>query len=414
MNHVFQGFTPKVIVGLLAMASMLLTVAGCNDGGGSTGPTQEDRDSVTAVKEGLSLDFDAGESADGLTGGEDGKITLPSTGQDGVSIAWTSDKPDIIANDGSITQPKGGNQKVSLTATISKNGAEETKVFVLTVLGDAPIAEILPRSSVMVGSLQPDNYWANIFPFSIKVSNASFAGEYRLAVRLASADEPDAAGIRSAVAAITRNLSTNPINVLMSFHMDTDLFDAATDWGKTWGDGSALLDTAKAARLQPETTYKLYTVRPTGDDTVHSLSSFTTDAELTPADLDTLGMTDLAFFNFPLDFTDYTGALGHAFTIRQNEPFLFLFGAVNPSTSLTTIINSITISDCNYTMNDCLPIVSGNYNIFFQSLIAASDKRIMPSIVGSRGFSDSLISNGRLPYTVAFTSTTYSFNMVIE
>ena len=414
MNLIFHGFTHKVIVGIIVMASMLLITVSCNDDGGSTGPTQEDRDSVSAVKESLSLVFDAGESADGLTGGEDGKITLPSTGEDGVAIAWTSDKPDIIANDGSITQPKGADQRVSLTATISKNGAEETRVFVLTVLGDVPIAEILPRSSVMVGSLQPDNYWTNIFPFSIKVSNASFAGEYRLAVRLASADEPDAAEIRSSVASIARNLSTNPINVLMSFHMDTHLFDTATDWGQAWGDGSALLDKAKAARLQPNTVYKLYAVRPTGDDTVHSVSSFTTDAELTPADLDTLGIADQSFFNFPLDFTDSTGALGHVFTIRQNEPFLFPVGVVNPSAALTIKINSKSLSVCDNTVNDCFPIVDTTHNIFVQTLAAASDKRIFPSIVGGRGFIDSLLSNEKLTYTVALSSTSYSFNMVIE
>ena len=123
MNHVFQGHGG--IAGLIVIVSILLTAVSCNDGGGSTGPTQEDKDSVSAVKESLSLVFDAGESADGVTGGEDGKITLPTTGEDGVAIAWTSDKPDIIANDGSITQPKGADQRVSLTAAISKNGLKK-------------------------------------------------------------------------------------------------------------------------------------------------------------------------------------------------------------------------------------------------------------------------------------------------
>ena len=275
------------------------------------------------------------------------------------------------------------------------------------------IANVLARSSVTVGSLQPDNYWANIFPFSIKVSDASLAGEYRLAARLASADEPDAAEIRSSAASIVRKLSTNSINVLMSFQMDTDLFDATTDWGQAWGDGSALLDKAKAARLQPNTAYKLYAVKLTGDDTVHSLSSFTTDAELTPADLDTLGITDQSFFNFPLDFTNSSGASGDAFTIRKNEPFLFLVGSVNPSTSLTIIINSTSLSDCDNTRNDCFPTVS-HHDIFLQTLIAASDTRVVPLIVGGRGFIDSLLSNEKLTYTVAHSSTSYSFNMIIE
>ncbi len=211
------------------------------------------------------------------------------------------------------------------------------------------------RSTNTVSSLKPDNYWANIFPFSIKVSDTSLAREYRLAVRLASADEPNATEIRSSVASIVRNLSTNPINVLMSFHMDTDLFDAATDWKQGLVEGSTLLDKAKAARLQPNTAYKLYAVKLTGDDTVHSLSSFTTDAELTPADLDTLGITGQAFFNFPLDFTDSNGASGHAFTIRQNEPFLFLVGIVNPTTAFEYTIDSISFTTCDNMANDCFP-----------------------------------------------------------
>ncbi len=275
------------------------------------------------------------------------------------------------------------------------------------------IVNKLARSTNTVSSLKPDNYWANIFPFSIKVSDVSLAGEYRLAVRLASADKPDATKIRSSVATIVRNLSTNSINVLMSFHMDTDLFDAATDWGQTWGDGSVLLDKAKTARLQPETAYKLYAVRLTNDHTVHSLSSFTTDAELTPANLDTLGITEQSFFNFPLDFTDSPGASGDAFTIRQNEPFLFLVGSVNPSTSVSVIINGTIISDCDNTTNDCFPTVS-HHDIFSQSLVAAGDKRVVPLIMGGRGFIDSLLSNEKLTYTASHSSTSYSFNMIIE
>ena len=262
MNLIFHGFTHKVIVGILVMASMLLSAVGCNDGGGSTGPTQEDKDSVSAVKESLSLVFDAGESADGLTGGEDGKITLPSTGEDGVAIAWTSDKPDIIANDGSITQPKGADQRVSLTATISKNGAEETRVFVLTVLGDVPIAEILPRSLETYGhfTLKPDDYRTSIALFSAKLPVGE--REYRMAIRQADQAPPDADAVRTSTATILRKLSAEPINLFMGFHMDTDLFDTATAW--TDESGGQQLDRCPARWGTPSRRYRLHPLCPGG------------------------------------------------------------------------------------------------------------------------------------------------------
>ena len=342
MNLIFQGYFHKAIVGLLAMASMLLIPVSCNDSGGSTGPTQEDRDSVSAVKESLSLVFDAGESADGLTGGEDGKITLPSTGQDGVAITWTSDKPDIIANDGSITQPKGGDQRVSLTATISKNGAEETRVFVLTVLGDVPIAEILPRSLETYGhfTLKPDDYRTNIALFSAKLPVGE--REYRLAIRQADQAAPDADGIRMSAATILRKLSAEPINLFMGFHMDTDLFDTATAWIDESEDSiltDALLD---GARLQEDTAYTLYALAEDGGTEVHKLTDFSTDPY--PAD-DAVG-NDILAFSFPPN--------EYSFVIRNGEPFLYEVMTINHWASVDFLdSDDKPVTQCSNVINLC-------------------------------------------------------------
>ena len=342
MNLIFQGYFHKAIVGLLAMASMLLITVSCNDSGGSTGPTQEDRDSVSAVKESLTLNFDAGESADGLTGGEDGKITLPSTGQDGVSITWTSDKPDIIANDGSITQPKGGDQRVSLTATISKNGAEETRVFVLTVLGDVPIAEILPRSLETYGhfSLKPDDYRTNIALFSAKLPSGE--REYRLAIRQADQAAPDADGIRTSTATILRKLSAEPINLFMNFHMDTDLFDTATAWTDESGT-SILTDTLlDGARLKADTAYTLYALAEDGGTEVYKLTDFSTDPY--PAD-DAIGNNFFAF-GFP--------PVQYSFVIRNGDPFLYEVVWTKAPATLRFFENSIGLqSTCSNGQDVC-------------------------------------------------------------
>ena len=347
MNHVFQGHGG--IAGLIAIVSMLLTAVSCNDGGGSTGPTQEDKDSVSAAKKSLSLVFDAGESADGLTGGEDGKITLPTTGEDGVAIAWTSDKPDIIANDGSITQPKGADQRVSLTATISKNGAEETRVFVLTVLGDVPIAEILPRSLETYGhfTLKPDDYRTNIALFSVKLSSGE--REYRLAIRQADQAAPDADAVRTSTATILRKLSAEPINLFMGFHMDTDLFDTATAWTDESEDSiltDALLD---GARLQEDTAYTLYALAEDGGTEVYKLTDFSTDPY--PAD-DAVG-NDILAFSFPPN--------EYSFVIRNGEPFLYeVMMLKNPGSVRFLDSSENTLSQCSNGVDLCLPAIAND------------------------------------------------------
>jgi hypothetical protein len=63
-------------------------------------------------------------------------ITLPLTGilDPTISISWKSQKPTIIANDGTVTRPDYFNATDTLTATLSKNGQKLTKTFPATVL----------------------------------------------------------------------------------------------------------------------------------------------------------------------------------------------------------------------------------------------------------------------------------------
>ncbi len=63
-------------------------------------------------------------------------ITLPSKGESGSTITWTSSDTSVITNDGKVTRPAEGtgDKKVTLTATISYKGTEKTKEFEVTVL----------------------------------------------------------------------------------------------------------------------------------------------------------------------------------------------------------------------------------------------------------------------------------------
>ncbi|MDH5721587.1 MAG: DUF1566 domain-containing protein [Spirochaetia bacterium] len=65
-----------------------------------------------------------------------GNITLATSGSSGTDISWQSDNLAVIANDGTVTRPSftSGDTVVTLTATIVRNTAIETKEFTLTVI----------------------------------------------------------------------------------------------------------------------------------------------------------------------------------------------------------------------------------------------------------------------------------------
>lgn len=62
-------------------------------------------------------------------------LSLTTSGTNGTIINWASDKPGYIAVDGTVTRPAQGaaDEVVTLTATITKGTASDTKAFTLTV-----------------------------------------------------------------------------------------------------------------------------------------------------------------------------------------------------------------------------------------------------------------------------------------
>ena len=64
-------------------------------------------------------------------------LTLPSTIDPEVTVEWSSDNPDVIANDGTVTRPKDADKKVTLTATLTKGTGQTTKDFEVTVVQDS-------------------------------------------------------------------------------------------------------------------------------------------------------------------------------------------------------------------------------------------------------------------------------------
>ena len=60
-------------------------------------------------------------------------LSLAQTGENGTTITWSSSTPAVISDAGVVTLPESGEVQVTLTATISKGSASDTKAFVLTV-----------------------------------------------------------------------------------------------------------------------------------------------------------------------------------------------------------------------------------------------------------------------------------------
>ena len=90
---------------------------------------------VAAAKSSLAIEFASGDSASSIT--QD--ITLPAKVGD-VSVKWSSSNTAVISNDGDVVRPAfvDGNASVTLTATLTKGTASDTKAFSVTVLALAP------------------------------------------------------------------------------------------------------------------------------------------------------------------------------------------------------------------------------------------------------------------------------------
>lgn len=98
----------------------------------SIDPKLSNEEAVKKVKDTLVIGYTDEDNASSTNN----NLILPTTGLEESIISWSSDKPEIIANDGIVTRPafSSGSQLVTLTATISKGEVTDTKVFEVTVV----------------------------------------------------------------------------------------------------------------------------------------------------------------------------------------------------------------------------------------------------------------------------------------
>jgi hypothetical protein len=96
-----------------------------------------DAQKVSADKGALQIGFSSNDSAQSVTG----PLKMPAIGNKGSVITWSSNKPNVISNNGlTIVRPAATDETVILTATITVNQVSEVKTFTLLVKALAVIS----------------------------------------------------------------------------------------------------------------------------------------------------------------------------------------------------------------------------------------------------------------------------------
>ena len=79
------------------------------------------------------------------------KLELISEGKYGSAITWKSTDESLVAVDGTVILPESGIKKLTLTATITKNKAKDTKYFYLTIYSIASQTNSVNVSFTLIG-----------------------------------------------------------------------------------------------------------------------------------------------------------------------------------------------------------------------------------------------------------------------
>lgn len=107
---------------------------------------------VELDKAALKIGFAAGDSDTSITQ----SVTLPTAGERGSVITWSSSEAGVISETGIVKRPSVTTQ-VTLTATLEKDGVQAQKAFVLTVLGASANQPTWPTGSQLTASLIAKN-----------------------------------------------------------------------------------------------------------------------------------------------------------------------------------------------------------------------------------------------------------------
>ncbi|WP_375104231.1 S-layer homology domain-containing protein [Paenibacillus sp. RS8] len=90
-------------------------------------------------------------------------LTLPTEGKHGTSILWNSSNPVLMTNEGKLIYQPKKDTKLTLTATIQRGLATETKSFEVTLSGDDSITPLALHSTLTTenGQTYLSGTWTN-------------------------------------------------------------------------------------------------------------------------------------------------------------------------------------------------------------------------------------------------------------
>jgi hypothetical protein len=118
-----------ILVFIFAVTACNITPNSENTDTPGSPPVLTDSQSLNTDKAFLNITFTPGDSESSVKG----DLTLPGSGPNGTSIAWSSSNPSVVEVDGTVTPVLGSSEAVTLIATITKGAESDTKEFTITV-----------------------------------------------------------------------------------------------------------------------------------------------------------------------------------------------------------------------------------------------------------------------------------------
>ncbi len=130
------GLIKKCFLSLITLITVIMLSSCGGGGGGGIDTSASDAEAVASDASSLVIVFNGTDTELSVTN----NFTLPASGANGAAITWESDNPDVITINGIVIPAVGEDKTVTLTATIKKGNAEETKTFTLKVMGHYSIS----------------------------------------------------------------------------------------------------------------------------------------------------------------------------------------------------------------------------------------------------------------------------------
>jgi formylglycine-generating enzyme required for sulfatase activity len=198
---------------------------------------------VADAKAALQITYASGDSASSVTQ----NLGLPTTGQNGTTVAWSSSNPSIVTSTGVVVRP-AITTTVTLTASITKGSATDIKTFDLTVISTDTAAVAVDKAALQItyaagdsaSSITQNIGLATTGPSGTSItwlsSNTSIVSNAGLVTR------PTVTTNVTLTATITKGstIDTKQFNVTVMMSVSSTSIDLVTVTGGTFQMGSTI------------------------------------------------------------------------------------------------------------------------------------------------------------------------------